>query len=203
MPDCLTSELTDNIFIGKTSCMQLKTRKETRMCPHFHCWIIALLLAAEPNYAMSKRPQEKEKPDEGSSNAVSMIEKKPIEGSGTFLDTLNKGKEIALSDYDLKPILPESTTILGDGSGKGLGAATEGFRIQCFASSQIERIRSEQKELETKIKFPIYIVFNAPYYKLLVGDFFKRADADGALAKLKEIGYGDAWVARSRINPIR
>jgi septal ring-binding cell division protein DamX len=115
------------------------------------------------------------------------------------LDTLNKGKEIALSDNDLKPIMPESTAIVGDSKGTG----GEGFRIQCFASSQIDRIRSEQKQLETKVKYPIYVVFNAPYYKLLVGDFAKRSDADAALLKLKEIGYGDAWVARSRINSAR
>jgi hypothetical protein len=168
-------------------------------CRHFHLWIIALLIAAGSDYAMSKRPQEKEKSDEESPVIVSMNERKTVEGSWTYLDTLNKGKEIALSDNDLKPIMPESTAIVGDSKGTG----GEGFRIQCFASSQIDRIRSEQKQLETKVKYPIYVVFNAPYYKLLVGDFAKRSDADAALLKLKEIGYGDAWVARSRINSAR
>jgi hypothetical protein len=167
-------------------------------CRHFHLWIITLLMAAVSDDAMSKRPQEKAKTDEESPLIVSMNERKAVEGSWTYLDTLNKGKEVALSDNDLKPIMPESTAILGDKDGKGSGG--EGFRIQCFASSQIDRIRSEQKQLETKVKYPIYVVFNAPYYKLLVGDFARRTDADAALAKLKEMGYGDAWVARSRIN---
>jgi hypothetical protein len=56
--------------------------------------------------------------------------------------------------------------------------------------------------LEFKIKYPVYVVFNAPYYKLLVGDFVKKNEADLALGKLKEIGYTDAWVARSRINSV-
>jgi hypothetical protein len=34
---------------------------------------------------------------------------------------------------------------------------------------------------------------------LLAGDFIKRSDADNAMAKLKEMGYGDCWVARSKI----
>jgi hypothetical protein len=170
-------------------------------CRDLYMGIIVLLIAAAADYAMSKRPQEKEKSDDESPLIVSMSEKKSVEGSWTFLDTLNKGKEIALSENDFKPIMPESTAILGDKDNKG--SFGEGFRIQCFASSQIDRIRSEQKQLEIKVKYPVYVIFNAPYYKLLVGDFAKRGDADAALGKLKEIGYNDAWVARSKINPVR
>jgi hypothetical protein len=36
---------------------------------------------------------------------------------------------------------------------------------------------------------------------LLVGDFVKKNDAENAMAKLKEMGYGDCWVARSKIEP--
>jgi hypothetical protein len=95
--------------------------------------------------------------------------------------------------------MPESTDLAAAKDFKEQGI--DGFRIQCIASSQIERIRSEQKILETKVKYPLYIVFSAPYYKLLVGDFLKRADADLILMRLKEMGYNDAWVARSRVNP--
>jgi len=132
-----------------------------------------------------------------------MNEKKKVEGSWTFLDTLNKGKEIGLSDGDLRPILPESTAIIDDRDAKAGPSGGDGFRVQCFASIQIERVRTEQKQLESKVKYPVYVVFNAPYYKVLVGDFAKRGEADFALAKLKEIGYSDAWVARCRINPVR
>jgi hypothetical protein len=55
--------------------------------------------------------------------------------------------------------------------------------------------------LEPRVKYPIYLVFNAPYYKLMIGDFIKRADADIILTRLKEMGYNDAWVVRSRVNP--
>jgi hypothetical protein len=164
-------------------------------------WIFALLVMAGSDYAMSKRPQEKDVPNNEEPPSISMSEKRGVEGSSTFLDTLNRGKEISLSDNDLKPILPESLAISDDKDGKA--PTIEGFRIQCYASSQIDRIRSEQKQLEFKIKYPVYIVFNAPYYKLLVGDFVKKNDADLALGKLKEIGYTDAWVARSRVNSIR
>jgi hypothetical protein len=164
-------------------------------------WIIVLLIMTGSDYAMSKRPQEKEVRDNEEAPSVSINEKRGAEGSSTFLDTLNRGKEISLSDNDLKPILPESLAVAEDKEGKG--STIEGFRIQCYASSQIDRIRSEQKQLEFKIKYPVYVVFNAPYYKLLVGDFPRKNDAEAALGKLKEIGYTDSWIARSRINSVR
>ena len=164
-------------------------------------WIILLLLVASSDYAMSKRPQEKVSPEEDKPLVVFRNEKKTFEGQLTYLDTLNRGKEISLSDNDLNPILPESAAVMDQKDSKEM--ESEGFRVQCFASSQIERIRSEQKQLEFKVKYPVYIVFNAPYYKLLVGDFAKRSEADFALAKLKAIGYPDAWVARCKINPTK
>jgi hypothetical protein len=194
--------LTDNIFIKQSHDYERKKAERDAMKRRDSLlWIIALLIMTGSDYAMSKRPQEKETRDNEEPLSVSMSEKRGAEGTSTFLDTLNRGKEIGLSDNDLKPILPESTSIADDKDNKG--PTTEGFRVQCYASSQIDRIRSEQKQLEFKIKYPVYVVFNAPYYKLLVGDFMKKNEADIALGKLKEIGYTDAWVARSRINSVR
>jgi hypothetical protein len=158
-------------------------------------------MAAHSNYAMSKRPQEKEiiQEDKESTTPVVNNEKRSaVVVPTTFLDTLNRGKEFSLAEKDFKSILPESSDSAIEKDGRDV--YSEGFRIQCFASSQIERIRSEQKLLESKVKYPIYIVFNTPYYKLLIGDFIKRSDADNALIKLKELGYPDSWVTRSKIN---
>jgi hypothetical protein len=190
---------TDIIFIGPTPLSRLEiAEREFMKRRNIDKWFIAFFVLASSDYAMSKRPQEKMTSEEEKPVIVSMGEKKGVDGSLTYLDTLNKGKEIGLSDNDLKPILPESTAIVEEKDGKG--SPGDGFRVQCFASSQIERIRSEQKQLESKVKFPVYVVFNAPYYKLLVGDFAKRGEADAALVKLKEFGFPDAWVARCRIN---
>ena len=114
----------------------------------------------------------------------------------TFLDTLNRGREAYLSDKDFNPIIPETTAVSEKG---GATEAPNGFRVQCFASSQIERVRAEEKAIELKVRYPVYIIFAAPYYKLLVGDFVKRGDADAAAAKMKELGYADAWVMRTKV----
>jgi Sporulation related domain. len=161
-------------------------------------WVVVLLICMNSNHAMSNRPKDKEDMSDKKSFSVAINEKGSGEAPATFLDTLNRGKEFSLNDRDFVPITTESTSVAGQKDVKE-DAAAEGYRIQCFASSQIEKVRSEQKQLGLKVKYPLYIVYNAPYYKLLVGDFIKRNDADNALAKLREMGYGDSWVARSKI----
>jgi SPOR domain len=159
---------------------------------------MVILACMNSNYAMSNRPKDKEGITDKKSMAVASNEKGGGETPETFLDTLNRGKEFSLSDRDFTSIATESTSVAGQRDMRE-DAGNEGYRVQCFASSQIERVRIEQKQLEVKVKYPLYIVFNAPYYKLLVGDFIKRNDADNAMARLKEIGYGDSWVTRSKI----
>ena len=161
-------------------------------------WIAFLLTCTSLNHAMSNRPKDKEELSDKKSFSVAINEKGSGETPATFLDTLNRGSEFSLNDKDFVPITTESTSVVGQKDMKE-NAAAEGYRIQCFASSQIERVRSEQKQLELKVKYPLYIVYTAPYYKLLVGDFIKRSDADNAMAKLKEMGYSDVWVTRSKI----
>lgn len=161
-------------------------------------WIVLLFLCVSSNYAMSSRPKDKDDLPEKKQVPAAVNEKGSGEAPATFLDTLNRGKEFALNDRDFVSITTESTSVANQKDPKE-DVGVDGYRIQCFASSQIERVRSEQKQMELKVKYPLYIVYNAPYYKLLAGDFIKRGDADIAVAKLKEMGYNDAWVARSRI----
>ena len=157
-----------------------------------HTFIAMVLVIMNSNYAMSKRPLDGENPER---KIVLALNDKPA--SETFLDTLNRGREISLSDRDLNPIMPETTSAVQDKSGKT--EVPNGFRVQCFASSQIERVRAEQKTIEAKVRYPVYVVFAAPYYKLLVGDFVKRGEADAAAAKMKDLGYADAWVMRTKV----
>jgi len=117
----------------------------------------------------------------------------------TFLDSLCKSKEVALSDKNIVPILSEPAASTAADITAGKTEIPNGFRVQCFASSQIDRVRAEQKVLESKISDPVYIVVALPYYKLLVGDYIKRQDADAAILKLKDLGYADAWVIRSKV----
>jgi hypothetical protein len=166
-----------------------------------------MLILLSSNHAMSKKPKEKPSAAdtmERNSSEISLVinnrEPSSSASTPTFLDTLNKGREVSLSDKDFSPVLPESSNVSGQYT---TGTVTDGYRVQCMATSQIDKIRSEQKILEDKIKYHIYVIFNSPYYKLLIGDFVRKNEAETVAARLKEMGYADAWVTRSKINPAR
>ncbi|MCX7725825.1 MAG: SPOR domain-containing protein [Chitinispirillaceae bacterium] len=111
----------------------------------------------------------------------------------TYLDTLNQGKELVLTDNDFDKGSEGIFSPSESGSTATL-VAEKRFRIQVLASNRIETVREAKKELEKKISEQISIGYEAPYYKLYVGSFSKKADAKTLLMKLKNMGYNDAWI---------
>jgi hypothetical protein len=135
---------------------------------------------------------------ETKSVAVEDTKKKPRVRS-TFLDTINEGNELALSDNDFDR-----------GSGQAVQSVPSTtssvttdirYRVQVFASNRIETVREQKKELEKKVPDQVLIAYEAPYYKLYTGSFQKRQDAQLILLKLKKLGYNDAWIVSTSIVP--
>ncbi len=77
----------------------------------------------------------------------------------------------------------------------------EGFRVQIFASGQKERADSLKMILENIVEEPVYVTFEVPLYKLRIGNCINRKEAERLQARLNEIGYKNAWIIRSRIEP--
>jgi len=76
----------------------------------------------------------------------------------------------------------------------------QGFRIQIFNSSNVDEImRMKNIALEKFLGDSIYVVYDAPVYKLRVGDFVKRYEANQRLPEFVEKGYRDAWVVSDRV----
>jgi hypothetical protein len=80
-----------------------------------------------------------------------------------------------------------------------------GFRIQVFATTEIDTanlVRNELANLPESVG--IYVIFDSPYYKVRVGDFLSRPDANQLLKTLIGRGYTDSWIVADRIllNPI-
>jgi hypothetical protein len=160
--------------------------------------LVVILVLLNSNYAMSKRVREEE-PVAGTSPMYAMGDKPPVVAE-TYLDTLNRGREQVIADKNFSGVIAETTAAASNQPGAAAPAEMpNGFRVQVIASSQIEKVRSEQKSLESRVSYPLYIIVTPPYYKLVAGDFVKRSEADAAVVKLKELGYPDAWVVRSKV----
>jgi hypothetical protein len=79
----------------------------------------------------------------------------------------------------------------------------DGWRVQIFFEGGN---KSYQLALNKKSSFianyseiPVYLTFNAPYYKVRVGDFRNRSEAEILLKELKE-NYPNAFLVKTVIN---
>ncbi|MCS7082835.1 MAG: SPOR domain-containing protein [Bacteroidetes bacterium] len=74
----------------------------------------------------------------------------------------------------------------------------DGYRIQIFSSAN--RFEAEQKRIEAlqQLPYPVYVVFQAPYYRVHVGDFLSRSAAQRALSEVRT-RYPSAWIVPDRV----
>lgn len=113
----------------------------------------------------------------------------------TYLDTLNRGREASLIDDRITaPIERDAETMVAETK-----KSVNGFRIQLMASSSLEKLRMKKDVIESKLNMKVYIEHDEPYYKVYAGDFTERGKADKALVKVKESGYSDAWIVKTRV----
>jgi hypothetical protein len=113
----------------------------------------------------------------------------------TYLDTLNRGKEVSLIRDDISTGLSEKK----DAPPAGKKILPEGYRIQVLALTSMEAARAKKSAIESKLQLDVYIDFDKPYYKMYVGNYTSRKDAEKALSMIKESGYPDAWIVKSKV----
>jgi len=79
----------------------------------------------------------------------------------------------------------------------------QGFRVQILATKNIENatlVEQEAKDLFKTMNHKIYLIFDAPLYKIRVGDVTSRDVADEIRDVAKDYGYREAFVVPSKIN---
>ncbi len=91
-----------------------------------------------------------------------------------------------------------------------------GYRVQLITVTQKENAEKFGKDFKEKWneaaldkenddayhyreEIPVYIEFYDPYWKLRVGNFKSRSDAQYALKYIKLLGYKDAWIVPTTI----
>ena len=57
--------------------------------------------------------------------------------------------------------------------------------------------------LNSILEDSVYVVYETPNYKVRIGDYVVREDADKMRKNLHKMGYRSAWVIRTRITPQR
>ena len=123
-------------------------------------------------------------------------ERYSVAGGRTFLDTLNHGKEIALSPEDLPAleVAPPVVAAAAAAQQQSSPAEEPRFRIQILASSQADMARREKVNAAAAFDLPVSMISEQSLFKVFVGSFKTRAEAEAALPKVRGKGYDDAWI---------
>ena len=76
---------------------------------------------------------------------------------------------------------------------------TKGYRVQLFAGREQDRALDIKAAAESRFGISVYLVYEAPQYKVRVGNFVNRLQASELLNSIKLDGYRDAWIVRSQV----
>ena len=74
------------------------------------------------------------------------------------------------------------------------------FRIQIFESTESSIAKAEAKRFQNILGDTVYINFETPLYKLRIGNFSNRRQAEEAISAIENLGIKDSWVIRALIN---
>ncbi len=80
-----------------------------------------------------------------------------------------------------------------------LGKAYNGFRVQVLSTKNGERAENMRMKLISQINHSVRVIFEAPNYKVRVGAFTDRKDAERLRKQLYALGYRRAWIIRARL----
>lgn len=76
----------------------------------------------------------------------------------------------------------------------------QGFRIQLYSSSDMENVQEVVHVADSLFTDHwTYVVYEAPFYKVRLGDFHSRLMANRALSEVINVGFRDAWIVPDRI----
>ena len=121
-------------------------------------------------------------------------------------------QEIQVIDHkivkDIKPnwpviinnVLDDSTSFEFLLSLDSVQSVSEGQRVQVLATRYFERAESLAVIMKNTVSDSVYVDFEAPNYKVRIGDFIDRDSAESLQQDLVQMGYNSAWILRTRIN---
>jgi hypothetical protein len=112
---------------------------------------------------------------------------------------------------DLDPAPAHKNAARADSSGREGGMTEDssvnapaelvsGFRVQIFATPNIDEARAKMEEAEGQAPGEwFYLEYDAPSYKIRAGNFLTRFDADRFTRQMIDKGFLDSWSVPTRV----
>lgn len=97
-----------------------------------------------------------------------------------------KGKVVVLKDPQIDSLIARRLE-LSRGVSIGKSVSVSGFRVQIFSGLDRQQANSEQSNFKSRYpNITSYISYTQPYYRLRVGDFRTRLEAEKFMNELKK-----------------
>ncbi len=135
-------------------------------------------------------------PDEKKDPATPLFDPLATSEDREIVPEVHPVRVVTVADAGDSLMRPGDLSYLQFDSAASVTAPTEVYRVQIFTSRLYTEAGRERQLAEEIFNLPIYLDYEVPYYKLRVGDFLTRDEAENMLAEIKSIGYRNAWVAR-------
>ncbi len=82
-------------------------------------------------------------------------------------------------------------------SGSDVDSVTTVYRVQLFASQYYSEAGYEMEVAEDVFSEPVYLLYEVPYYKLLLGNCTDEACGRRLLGRARSLGYENGWLVES------
>jgi len=73
------------------------------------------------------------------------------------------------------------------------------YRVQIFMTKYPELASQKAQEAEAIFREKVHVDFEAPYYRVRVGEFDTVEAGEGFLLQVRQSGYQDAWLVKTTI----
>ncbi len=132
------------------------------------------------------------------------VKKTPEEERKEFLDKYEKDFEPSTYDdeipYDLNEEMNNLTPFKPSVRDSAEPEFISGFRIQLSMTTNIDEANLLKSEAFLKLPNDwVYVIYEAPYYKVRVGDYSSRNVASQSLISIVKLGYNNAWIVPDRV----
>lgn len=108
-------------------------------------------------------------------------------------------KEPELDTEEYTPIVEEKVTSDSSQTENYEIKIVGGYRIQLFAGRLQSDALAIKTNIESQVSVPVFLIYEAPQYKVRLGNFPERDDAMALCRQLRRKGFPGAWVVRSQI----
>ncbi len=112
-----------------------------------------------------------------------------------------KGQVIILKDPLIDSLIARKLELSRSANRGNPAVSASGFRVQIFSGLDREEAYAEQTKFKTLYpRIPTYISYTQPNYRLRVGDFRSRLEAQKFMNELRK-RYSSLFIFEEKINP--